>query len=89
MVGGMTLNVLKKAATIAIVAVAIFLVVRGARGIDWAAVLGALRNYDLATLAAALALVIPGQLACACFDLIGRRRATIRNSHSAGRTSAT
>ncbi|HUG03742.1 MAG TPA: lysylphosphatidylglycerol synthase domain-containing protein [Steroidobacteraceae bacterium] len=72
MVDGRTLNVLKKAATIAIAAVAIYLVVRGARGIDWAGVLGALRNYDLATLAAAFALVIPGQLACACFDLIGR-----------------
>jgi uncharacterized membrane protein YbhN (UPF0104 family) len=72
MIDGRTLNVLKKAATIAIVAVAIFLVVRGARRIDWADVLGALRNYDLATLALAFALVIPGQLACACFDLIGR-----------------
>lgn len=72
MVGGTTLGVLKKAATTAIVAVAIFLVARGARHIDWADVLGALRNYDLATLAAALALVVPGQLACACFDLIGR-----------------
>ena len=72
MVGGRTLDVLKKAATIAIIAIAAFLVVRGARSIDWAAVLGAMRNYDLATLAVALALVIPGQLACACFDLIGR-----------------
>jgi uncharacterized membrane protein YbhN (UPF0104 family) len=68
----MKLDRLKKAATIAIVAVAVFLVVRGARGIDWADVLGALRNYDLSILAVALALVIPGQLACACFDLIGR-----------------
>jgi uncharacterized membrane protein YbhN (UPF0104 family) len=72
MIDRRTLNVLKKAATIAIVAVAIFLVVRGARRIDWADVLGALRNYDLATLALAFALVIPGQLACSCFDLIGR-----------------
>jgi hypothetical protein len=72
MVGGRTLSVLKKAATIAIVAVAIFLVVRGARSVDWADVLGALRKYDLVTLAAAFALVIPGQLACACFDLVGR-----------------
>lgn len=72
MIGGRTLDILKKAATIAIVAVAVILVVRGARQIDWVEVLGALRNYDLATLAAALALVIPGQLACACFDLIGR-----------------
>jgi glycosyltransferase 2 family protein len=67
------LDVLKKAAAIAIVAVAIFLVVREARRIDWAEVLGALRNYEFAMLAAALALVIPGQLACACFDLIGRQ----------------
>ncbi|MDP9199596.1 MAG: UPF0104 family protein, partial [Pseudomonadota bacterium] len=72
MIGEKTLNVLKKAATIAVIAVAIFLVVRGARNIDWADVLGALRKYDVATLAVALALVIPSQLACACFDLIGR-----------------
>ena len=72
-VGGRTLDVLKKAAAIAIIAAAVFLVVREANRIDWAEVLGALRNYDLATLAAALALVIPGQLACACFDLIGRQ----------------
>jgi hypothetical protein len=70
--GSRTLGLLKKAATIAIVAVAVFLVVRGARGIDWAEVLGALRSYDLATLTAAFAIVLPGQLACACFDLIGR-----------------
>jgi glycosyltransferase 2 family protein len=80
MVGGRTLDVLKTAATIAIVAVAIFLVVRAARRIDWVGVLEALRNYDLATLAAALALVIPGQLACACFDLIGRHATRLRIS---------
>ena len=67
-----TLDLLKRAATIAIVAAAVFLVVREARRIDWAGVLVAMRHYDLATLTAALALVIPGQLACACFDLIGR-----------------
>ena len=72
MVGGKTQNVLKTTATIAIVVVAIFLVVRGARRIDWVEVQGALRNYDAAALAVALALVIPGQLVCACFDLIGR-----------------
>ena len=72
MAGGRTLDILKTVATTAIVAVAIFLVVRAARRIDWVDVLAALRGYDLATLAAALALVVPGQLACACFDLIGR-----------------
>ncbi len=72
MSGGRALDVLKKAAAIVILAVAIFLVVRGARRIDWAAVLGTVRSYDLATLAVAFALVIPGQLACACFDLVGR-----------------
>jgi glycosyltransferase 2 family protein len=71
-VEGRPLAILKKAATIAIVALAVFLVVRGARRIDWVDVFGALRDYELTTLAAALALVIPGQLACACFDLIGR-----------------
>ena len=67
-----TLDLLKKAATIAVVAAAVFLVFREARRIDWPGVLVAMRNYDLATLTAALALVLPGQLACACFDLIGR-----------------
>ena len=63
---------LRNAAMIAIVVVAVFLVVRGARRIDWVDVFGALRNYDAAALAFALAFVIPGQLVCACFDLIGR-----------------
>ncbi len=72
MVRKRTLGMLKTAATVAIVAAAVVLVVRAARDIDWAGVLGALLSYDLATLAAAFALVIPGQLACACFDLVGR-----------------
>jgi len=72
MVGGRSLEALKKVATTAVVAIAVLLVVRGARRIDWADVLGALQGYDFATLMAALALVIPGQLVCACFDLIGR-----------------
>jgi glycosyltransferase 2 family protein len=70
---GSALRAFKKAAVFAIVAVAIFIAVRGARRVDWADVLSALRDYDLATLAAALTLVIAGQLACACFDLVGRQ----------------
>jgi hypothetical protein len=63
---------LKRAATIAIVVAIVVLVVREARRIEWPEVLEALQGYGFATLAIAFAITLPGQLACACFDLIGR-----------------
>jgi uncharacterized membrane protein YbhN (UPF0104 family) len=71
-IGETAFNRLKQAAIVAVFAAAVFIVVREARSIDWSDVLGALRNYAPASLVLALAICIPGQLACACFDLIGR-----------------
>lgn len=49
-----------------------YLVVRNAREMDWPAVWSGLRDYGAKSILVALAIAVPGQLACACFDLVGR-----------------
>lgn len=63
---------LKRGLTVAILAAVVYLVVREAMRLDWPEVLDALRGYGVAGIAIALLLTLPGQLACACFDLVGR-----------------
>lgn len=63
---------LKRLLTLLIVAIVAYFVYREAREIDWPEVLSALRQYGGQSLLVALALAVPGMLACACFDLIGR-----------------
>lgn len=63
---------LKRALTVALLAVVAYLVIRQARALDWQEVWASVGNYGLFSIAVAFALAIPGQLACASFDLIGR-----------------
>jgi glycosyltransferase 2 family protein len=71
--GGTALRWLQRLGVLALATVAAFFVIDEARSIDWPNVVDALRGYGLATVAIAVALSIPGQIACACFDLVGRR----------------
>lgn len=64
---------LKWSATIALLAAIGLLLMRELRGIDWPGVRAALDSYSVASIAGALAFGIPGYLACASFDLFGRR----------------
>lgn len=64
---------IKRIATAAVLVVVAWLVVRHARDMDWAAVADGLRSYGWQSILVALAIALPGQLACASFDLIGRR----------------
>lgn len=58
----------------AVIAVAVAtLIVREALQTDWRSVGAAIREYDAATIALGLALLVPAYLACSAFDLIGRR----------------
>lgn len=63
---------LKRVVTLVIVAAVAWLVFREARDIDWAAVASSLRQYGWRSLTVALALTVPGVLACSAFDLVGR-----------------
>lgn len=63
---------LQRLVTALVLAAVAWLIVRQAREMDWAAVGGALGDYGLASVLLALAIALPGQIACACFDLIGR-----------------
>jgi uncharacterized membrane protein YbhN (UPF0104 family) len=71
-IGKTPLRWLKRAVTAAVFTIAVFLVIREAARIEWTNVVDALRNCGFASLALAFVLGVPGQLACACFDLIGR-----------------
>jgi uncharacterized membrane protein YbhN (UPF0104 family) len=64
---------LKRLLTAALLVVIGWLVVKNARELDWAAVLDGLRAYGPKSVLVAIAIALPGQLACACFDLIGRQ----------------
>ena len=68
-----TLTILKRAATLSFVAVMAALIVDKAREMDWAEVLRAFSAFEPGGIATAFALAIPAYLACACFDLVGRR----------------
>lgn len=63
---------LKHVITAAVLAAVAWLIVRQAREMDWAAVGSALGDYGLLSVLLAMAIALPGQLACACFDLVGR-----------------
>jgi hypothetical protein len=57
----------------ALLAAAAALIVRALREVDWWAVAEAVRSYEVSSLAVALALAVPAYLACASYDLVGRR----------------
>lgn len=63
---------LKRALTVALLAAVAYLVIRQARELDWQEVWTSVGEYGALSIAVAFALAIPGQLACASFDLIGR-----------------
>ena len=63
---------LKRLLTAALLALVAYLVVKNAREMDWAAVWEGLRSYGPQSILVAIAIALPGQLACACFDLVGR-----------------
>ncbi len=63
---------LKRIATVGLLALVGWLVYRHAREMDWPAVWEGLRSYGPKTIGIALAIALPGQLACAAFDLVGR-----------------
>lgn len=63
---------LKRLGTMVVIGVVAFLVYREAREIDWPEVLSAVREYGMQGLVIAFGLALPGLLACACFDLIGK-----------------
>ena len=71
-IGPRTTAWLKRALTIAVVIAVSAYVIKEARRIDWAEVAEAARSYGPTALTAALLLSLPGQLSCACLDLIGR-----------------
>lgn len=63
---------LKHVLTAALLVLVAYLVVKNAREMDWPAVWSGLRNYGFISILVALAIALPGQLACASFDLVGR-----------------
>lgn len=70
---GTTMTWLKRGMTAALLLLVAYLVVRNSREMDWAAVWSGLRDYGPRSLLVALAIALPGQLACGCFDLVGRQ----------------
>jgi glycosyltransferase 2 family protein len=63
---------LKRIATTALLILVAWLVYRNAREMDWPAVWEGLKSYGAKSILVALAIALPGQLACAAFDLVGR-----------------
>jgi len=63
---------LQRILTGAVLLVVAWLVIKNAREMDWPAVWEGLRSYGASSILVAIAIAIPGQLACASFDLIGR-----------------
>lgn len=63
---------LKRLLTAALLVLVAYLVVKNAREMDWPAVWEGLRSYGPQSALVAMAIALPGQLACACFDLVGR-----------------
>ena len=63
---------LKRLLTAALLVLVAYLVVKNAREMDWAAVWEGLRSYGPQSILLAIAIALPGQFACACFDLVGR-----------------
>lgn len=63
---------LKRGLTALILLLVTYLVVRNAREMDWPAVWEGLKSYGVKSVLVALAIALPGQVACASFDLVGR-----------------
>ncbi len=63
---------LKRIATAGLLALIAWLVYRHARDMDWPAVWQGLKSYGALSILVAMAVAVPGQLACTSFDLIGR-----------------
>ena len=76
----------KRAAGLAWIALALGLVAHEARQLDWVEVGRAVRGYGWDALAVALAIALPGYLACASYDFIGRH--CTRHGLPAARTAA-
>ena len=72
MISSAAVTWLKRVATTALLLLVAWLVYRNAREMDWPAVWEGLKTYGPKSILIALVIALPGQLACAAFDLIGR-----------------
>jgi glycosyltransferase 2 family protein len=63
---------LQRIATAALLVLVAWLVYKSAKEMDWPAVWNGLKSYGAKSILVALVIALPGQLACAAFDLVGR-----------------